>query len=109
MTIAPPGGPVPQTGETEHLAKIHQAERLVDEVSETRERLRNDARRTLGVTGDDSKPPPLRKVLREEQVTVYPLFVLGLLAIVDTFQAYAFTTLTPEISRTLGIGFGTIT
>ena len=49
----------PDTAQVEHLAKVHEAERLVDEVSETREQLRDDARRTLGVTGDDSKPPPL--------------------------------------------------
>ena len=108
MTLAPPGR-LGEGGETAHLARVHAAERLVDEVSETREQLRDDARRTLGVTGDDSKPPPLRQVLRDDNLTIYPLFVLGLLSIVDTFQGYAFTTLTPEISRTLGVGFGTIT
>ena len=108
MTIAPPGPPLPSSGQTDHLARVHEAEKLVDEVSETREQLRDDARRTLGVTGDDSKPPPLREALKNEDVTVYPLFVLGLLSVVDTLQGYAFSTLTPEISRTLGIGFGTI-
>ncbi|MDX6199682.1 MAG: branched-chain amino acid transport system ATP-binding protein livF [Actinomycetota bacterium] len=108
MTIAPPGR-LGETGETAHLAKIHAAERLVDEVSQTREQLRDEARATLGVTGDDSKPPPLKQTLRDHRVTVYPLFVLGLLSIVDTFQFYAFSALTPEISRTLGIGIGTVT
>src|SRR5689334_12298034 len=99
MTLAPPGH-LGETGETAHLAKVHEAERLVDEVSQTREQLRDDARRTLGVTGDLTKPPPLRESLREHQVTIYPLFVLGVLSIVDTLQGYAFSTLTPEISRT---------
>ena len=107
MTIAP--GRLGETGETAHLAKVHEAERLVDAVSETREQLRDDARATLGVTGDDSKPPPLRESLRGADVTIYPLSVLGLLAVVDTLQGYAFSTLTPEISRTLGMGIGTIT
>ena len=35
---------------------------------------------------------------------MYPLVALGLLAIVDQFQGYAFSVLTPEISRALGIG-----
>jgi ABC-type branched-subunit amino acid transport system ATPase component/sugar phosphate permease len=107
VTIAP--GRLGETGETAHLAKIHDAERLVDEVSQTREQLRDDARATLGVTGDDTKPPPLRQTLQGADVTIYPLSVLGLLAVVDTFQGFAFSTLTPEISRTLGLGIGTIT
>jgi ABC-type branched-subunit amino acid transport system ATPase component/sugar phosphate permease len=107
VTIAP--GRLSESGETAHLAKIHEAERLVDAVSQTREQLREEARATLGVTGDDTKPPPLRETLRGADVTVYPLSVLGLLAVVDTLQGYAFATLTPEISRTLGLGIGTIT
>jgi ABC-type branched-subunit amino acid transport system ATPase component/sugar phosphate permease len=99
MTIAPPD---------EHLARVHEAERLVDEVSETREQLRDAARRKLGVTGDDSEAPPLRQALRPHGVTIYPLSILGVLFIVDTFQSYGFDVLRPEISRALGIGIGTI-
>jgi ABC-type branched-subunit amino acid transport system ATPase component/sugar phosphate permease len=65
------------------------------------------ARATLGLTGD-AAAEPLLPVLREHSLTVYPLAALGLLAIVDTFQGSAFTVLTPEISRTLGVGLGGI-
>ncbi len=80
---------------------------LVDEVTSTRAALRDQARRTLGITGDDDTPR-LRPLLRENGVTLYPLIVLGLLAVVDTFQGYAFQVLTPEISRAIGVGPGTI-
>jgi ABC-type branched-subunit amino acid transport system ATPase component/sugar phosphate permease len=106
VTIAPSGSR--QARETAHLAKVHQAERLVDEVSETREQLRDAARRTLGVTGDDSAAPPLREALKASGTSIYPMSVLGLLYIVDTFQTYGFDVLRPEISRALGIGLGTI-
>src|SRR4051794_6711210 len=36
------------------------------------------------------------------------MVALGLLSIVDTFRAYAFAVLAPEISRALGIGKGVI-
>jgi ABC-type branched-subunit amino acid transport system ATPase component/MFS family permease len=51
---------------------------------------------------------PLRPVLREHALTLYPMLALGLLGIVDTFQAYAFSVLTPEISRALGLSLGAI-
>ncbi len=107
MTVAPPNR-LTEKGETAHLLKVHEAERLVDEVSETREQLRDQARATLGVTGDDTKAPPLRVALREHRLSVYPMAVLGALFIVDTFQTYGFSVLRPEISRALGIGIGTI-
>ncbi|MCW2571612.1 MAG: transporter related, partial [Frankiales bacterium] len=107
MTLAPPGSRR-QAADASHLAKVHEAERLVDEVSETREELRDAARRTLGVTGDDSKAPPLREALQPYGVTVYPLTILGVLFVVDQFQVYGFDVLRPEISRALGIGLGTI-
>ena len=82
----------------------------VEDLAAERSRLRSDGRRILGVVGEHGeRPPPLRRVLREHRVGLYPLSALGLLAILDTFQSYAFTVLTPEISRTLGIGVGTIT
>jgi ABC-type branched-subunit amino acid transport system ATPase component/sugar phosphate permease len=105
VTLAPPGH---EAGDTAHLARVHEAERLVDEVSATREQLRDQARRTLGVTGDNTGSPPLREALRPHGVTIYPLSVLGLLLVVDQFQGYGFNVLRPEISRSLGIGIGTI-
>jgi ABC-type branched-subunit amino acid transport system ATPase component/sugar phosphate permease len=82
---------------------------LVDDIAAERGRLRADARELLGVTGEGGAPSPLRRVLRDNGLTFYPLGALGVLSIVDLFQSYAFTVLTPEISRTLGIGLGTIT
>ncbi|HVE98139.1 MAG TPA: MFS transporter [Mycobacteriales bacterium] len=83
-------------------------EDLVEEVTATREALRDQARQTLGVTGEDVEAPKLRPVLRENGLTLYPLIVLGVLVVIDTFQGYAFRVLTPEISRSLGIGVGTV-
>ena len=51
---------------------------LVEEVASTREALRDQARRTLGVTGQDDSPK-LRPLLRENKVTLYPMVVLGIL------------------------------
>lgn len=96
--------------------KESQAE-LVDRVEATREELRTEARVRLGVTGTNEKPPPFRSVLKDRKVSIYPLAALGILAIVDTFQGYAFRVLAPEVSATLGvskaaiggaIAFGTI-
>jgi ABC-type branched-subunit amino acid transport system ATPase component/sugar phosphate permease len=99
----------PTAADREHVAKVHEAELLVDEIAATREQLRDDARRTLGVTGEEGdRPPPLRRVLRDSGASIYPLGALGALSIVDTFHSYAFTVLTPEISNTLGISIGAI-
>jgi ABC-type branched-subunit amino acid transport system ATPase component/sugar phosphate permease len=65
------------------------------------------ARAVLGVSGVRDTEP-LRPILREYKLTVYPMVALGLLGIVDTFQAYAFSVLTPEISRALGLSLGAI-
>jgi hypothetical protein len=104
VTVAPPGpGSRAGAADRAHLARVHEAEALVDDIAATRQRLRGDARRTLGVTGvAGEKAPPLRRVLKENQVSVYPLTALGALSVVDTFQTYAFTVLTPEISRSPG-------
>src|SRR4051794_29160997 len=80
---------------------------LIDEVVQTREELRQQARRTLGV-GGDTESPALRRVLSEHGLTVYPLAALGVLGIIDLFQTYAFTVLTPEISRALGLSLAAI-
>jgi len=42
-------------------------------------------------------------VLRERNVSAYPLAALGVLSVVDTFQGYAFRVLAPEVSATLGV------
>jgi ABC-type branched-subunit amino acid transport system ATPase component/sugar phosphate permease len=64
-------------------------------------------RELLGVTGL-SDAPPLREVLRVNQLGYYPVLALGVLAIIDQFQGYAFTVLTPDIGATLGLGIGTV-
>ena len=110
MTVAPPaGGSRASAADREHLQRVHEAESLVDDIAAERDRLRDEARLILGVAGESGeKPPPLRTVLRESGTSLYPLSVLGVLSVVDTFYSYAFTVLTPEISETLGIGAGTI-
>ena len=80
----------------------------VDDLVAERTRLRSEARELLGVSGDDGPPRKLREVLKGSGAGYYPLAAIGALSIVDTFQGYAFTVLTPEISRSLGIGLGTI-
>jgi ABC-type branched-subunit amino acid transport system ATPase component/MFS family permease len=79
----------------------------VDEVALTREELRDQARARLGVTGEASTEGFL-SVCRRYRVSLYPLFALSILSIVDTFQTYAFTILSPDIGRSLGIGVGLI-
>ena len=81
----------------------------VDDIVAERDRLRGEARELLGVTGEAGGPTPkLRELFKENGVGYYPLMALGTLSIVDTFQGYAFTVLTPEISRSLGVGLGTL-
>jgi ABC-type branched-subunit amino acid transport system ATPase component/sugar phosphate permease len=96
----------------DHLAEVHEAEALVAEVELARDELRADARRSLGVSAEPGEGlagvPPLRQLIKTYGLSWYPLAALGLLSIVDTFQAYAFAVLTPEISRALGIGKGVI-
>ena len=91
-----------------HQQEVRESEQLIDRIAVERDALRNQAREMLGVSSDESTPPPLREVLRGSGTGLYPLTALGTLAIVDTLQAYAFTVLTPEISRTLGISVGVI-
>jgi MFS family permease len=79
----------------------------VVDLEQTREELHESARVKLGVTGD-AETTGFRTVLRDNQLSVYPIVALGLLYISDNFQAFAFGVLTPEISRTLGISIGAI-
>jgi len=79
----------------------------VDDIEQTREALREHARSMLGVTGD-TNTRPFREVSRQYGLSYYPLVALGLLFITDSFQSYAFTVLTPDISRALGISIALI-
>ena len=80
------------------LEQLREEEALVIEVEEAREGLRAAARERLGVTGSSAGMQTLREVVRMPGVAAYPVFALGVLAIVDTFQGYAFSVLTPEIT-----------
>jgi ABC-type branched-subunit amino acid transport system ATPase component/MFS family permease len=78
-------------------------------VGAERAALREQARRVLGVTGPTGEDlRPLRRLLREDGLSVYPLVAIGMLAITDLFQGYGFSVMTPEISRALGVGKGAI-
>ena len=90
------------------LAKVRAAEQAVAEVERTRDELRVQSREALGVTGDAGDVASWRATLRNHGVSVYPLAALGLLSIVDTFHAYAFAVVVPEISAALGVSRSTI-
>jgi ABC-type branched-subunit amino acid transport system ATPase component/sugar phosphate permease len=79
----------------------------VAEIEQTREALRDEARAKLGVVGDENTES-FRTVVRRHGLSYYPVIALGLLFVADTFQSYAFTVLTPEISRSLGISVAAI-
>ncbi|MBA3652615.1 MAG: MFS transporter [Actinobacteria bacterium] len=92
----------------------------VDTVEQAQARLRQQARIALGVAGDPDEVRSatglaerargaarslgeLNGAIRGSGVGWYPLIALGLLAIVDQFQGFAFFVLGPEISAALGI------
>jgi ABC-type branched-subunit amino acid transport system ATPase component/sugar phosphate permease len=79
----------------------------VEEIEHTRQALRDEALVKLGVIGDENTAP-FSEVARRYGLSYYPLVALGLLLVTDSFQTYAFTVLTPEISRSLGISVALI-
>ena len=80
---------------------------VLTDLERSRQELHDRAREQLGITGS-AEAPPLRKVLRDNKVSWYPISALGALAIVDQFQGYVFTVLTPDMARSLGLGIGAI-
>ena len=80
---------------------------LVDDLEEAADAIRKAARAQIGITGA-AETEPLRKVLREEGVSLYPLVALSALATVNVFQGYALSVLSPDIARGLGVGIGAI-
>lgn len=78
------------------------------EIEHTKTALREDARRTLGVTGDDSTEG-IRTLLRRYDLSLYPIVALGLLYVCDGFQGTALVILTPNVGAALGLGIGGIT
>jgi ABC-type branched-subunit amino acid transport system ATPase component len=89
------------------VTSVLSAPSVLDADANTRADRRLAARATLGMSAAD-EAPALRPVLRQHHLTVYPMLALGLLAIADTFQAEAFTILTPEVSRALGVSLAAI-
>jgi ABC-type branched-subunit amino acid transport system ATPase component len=87
-------------------ARLDGVEAVAD-IEQTRETLRDEARVKLGVVGDENTES-FRTVVRRYGLSYYPVIALGLLYVTDSFQTYAFTVLTPEISRALGISVGLI-
>ncbi|MFG1622874.1 ATP-binding protein [Kribbella sp. NPDC049227] len=79
----------------------------LQEVEQAGAALREKARATLGVTGDENTES-FRSLVRKHNLSYYPMVALGLLFVTGAFQSYAFTVLTPEISRTLGISIAAI-
>ena len=80
---------------------------LVEEIEQTAAQVRERARAELGITGEADARPLLR-VLREENVSIYPLAALAVLALGNFFFAYGFDVVSPDVSRSLGLSLGTI-
>ncbi|HEX3706438.1 MAG TPA: MFS transporter [Mycobacteriales bacterium] len=78
------------------------------EIAQTKAALRENARRTLGVTGEDSTEG-FRTLLRRHQLSVYPIVALGLLYVCDGFQGTALVILSPNVGAAIGIGIAGIT
>lgn len=76
-------------------------------IEQSRPDLHNQARIRLGITGEQEAPPLLR-TLRENGVGLYTVVALGVLTVMDQLQGYAFSVLTPDISRALGLSIGAI-
>ena len=58
-------------------------ELVIDDIEQTRDALREDARRKLGVAGDE-KTESFRRVIRKYGLSYYPMIALGLLFVTDT-------------------------
>ncbi|MGZ6793818.1 MAG: MFS transporter, partial [Mycobacteriales bacterium] len=89
------------------MTSVLDAPGVLDADPSERETRRLAARATLGISKTGTSEP-LRPVLREHGVSTYPMVALGLLAITDLFQSEAFTILTPDVSRALGLSLGAI-
>jgi ABC-type branched-subunit amino acid transport system ATPase component/MFS family permease len=85
-----------------HLAEIRAEEAAVDEIEQSRDRLRSAGRRAIGVTGI-GKIASLRETLAGSGVGMYPAIALGALVAVDQLQTSVMTIMGPEITGALGI------
>jgi ABC-type branched-subunit amino acid transport system ATPase component len=85
-----------------HLAEIRAEEAAVDELEQSRDRLRGAGRRAIGVTGIGTISS-LRETLAGSDVGMYPAIALGALVTVDQLQTSVLTIMGPEVSGALGI------
>ncbi|HWA67187.1 MAG TPA: MFS transporter [Mycobacteriales bacterium] len=85
------------------------ADQATAEIERTKASLRDEARRTLGVTGEDATTESFRTLSRRHGLSAYPIIALGLLFVADGFQGSALTVLTPNVSAALGLGITGIT
>jgi ABC-type branched-subunit amino acid transport system ATPase component/predicted MFS family arabinose efflux permease len=92
-------------GAAAHVAEIHRAEVAVEDIEQGQARLRERARRIVGVTGTGGVPP-FAQIVSTSGLGWYPLVALGALVVVNQFQAFAVSILGPDISRALGISRG---
>jgi ABC-type branched-subunit amino acid transport system ATPase component/predicted MFS family arabinose efflux permease len=81
---------------------------VIDQAEASRDALRIAGRAAMGVSGE-GVGESLAGVVRRSGVGWYPLLAVGLLAVVDSFQLFAYVTLGPEISQTLGISRTAVT
>lgn len=86
---------------------VTSSDMAVTDLERTRDELHGQARERLGITGKEGAPP-LRRTLRENGVGLYTVVALGVLTVMDQLQGFAFTVLTPDISRALGLSLGAI-
>lgn len=80
---------------------------LVADIERARQEMHSEARARVGITGQ-ANTPPLRQTLRKNGLGFYPVVALGVLTVMDQLQGYAFTVLTPDIARALGLSLGAI-
>src|SRR5918999_620273 len=72
--------------------------------TEEKGRFRENARRHLGILGDEaSAEPPLSAVVKSSEFGWYPLVALSLLGLIDAIDLYAFSVLGPEIKRAFSL------
>jgi len=70
--------------------------------------LREAGRAAMGVTGE-GVAESLAAAVRGSRAGWYPLLSVGLLAVIDTFQLYAYVALGPDIATSLGISHTAVT
>ena len=81
---------------------------MIEATQSNREALRAAGRAAMGVTGEEVEES-LAAAVRHSGAGWYPLFALGLLAIIDTFQLFAYIALGPDIRDSLGISKTAVT